>query len=300
MGYLHIDNLYKNQTILLFKECYALEKLHGTSSHLTWCDNQLTYFSGGEKYANFVALFNHDALVEKFKQIAYSNNITIYGEAYGGKQQRQAWRYGHDLKFCAFDVKINNNWLSVPSAERFVKDLGLEFVYYKQVSTTIEVLDAERDAPSEQACRNGIEGDKPREGVVLRPLIEMRVSEEKRVIAKHKRKEEIETKKEREVTPEQQEVLTKANEIAEEWVTPIRLEHVLDALVKNGLDPQMKDLGVIINAMTHDVYREAENEITPSKDVARAIGQKTCKLFNQRCQLLLHNRADLWPGFIKE
>lgn len=31
MGYLHIDNLYKPvaQDILLFKKCYALEKIHG-------------------------------------------------------------------------------------------------------------------------------------------------------------------------------------------------------------------------------------------------------------------------------
>lgn len=29
MGYLKINNLYKEQTILLFKECYALEKIHG-------------------------------------------------------------------------------------------------------------------------------------------------------------------------------------------------------------------------------------------------------------------------------
>lgn len=29
MGYIHIENLYKNRAILLFKECYALEKIHG-------------------------------------------------------------------------------------------------------------------------------------------------------------------------------------------------------------------------------------------------------------------------------
>lgn len=28
MGYLHIDNLYKAQEILLFRTCYALEKIH--------------------------------------------------------------------------------------------------------------------------------------------------------------------------------------------------------------------------------------------------------------------------------
>lgn len=29
MAYAHIDNLYKDQTILLFRECFALEKIHG-------------------------------------------------------------------------------------------------------------------------------------------------------------------------------------------------------------------------------------------------------------------------------
>lgn len=30
MSYLHIPNLYKDQTILLLRECFALEKVHGT------------------------------------------------------------------------------------------------------------------------------------------------------------------------------------------------------------------------------------------------------------------------------
>ena len=34
MGYRHIDNLYKNQDILLFRECFALEKIHGTSANV--------------------------------------------------------------------------------------------------------------------------------------------------------------------------------------------------------------------------------------------------------------------------
>ena len=34
MAYMHIDNLYKNQEVLLFKECYAMEKIHGTSAHI--------------------------------------------------------------------------------------------------------------------------------------------------------------------------------------------------------------------------------------------------------------------------
>jgi hypothetical protein len=62
MGYRHTENLYKDQTILMLRECYALEKVHGTSAHITWKDGNfggtVSYFSGGEKYANFVKLFD--------------------------------------------------------------------------------------------------------------------------------------------------------------------------------------------------------------------------------------------------
>jgi hypothetical protein len=65
MGYLHIENLYKNQDILFFKRCYALEKIHGTSAHISLNSGNLNFSSGGEKHDNFVKLFDADALKEK-------------------------------------------------------------------------------------------------------------------------------------------------------------------------------------------------------------------------------------------
>ena len=79
---------------------------------------------------------------------------TVFGEGYGGKEQGMRDTYGPDLKFIAFDVKIGNRWLSVTDAEDVVKKLGLEFVFYKKVSTYFTEengvrkyveLDAERD-----------------------------------------------------------------------------------------------------------------------------------------------------------
>lgn len=84
MGYLHIDNLYKNQTILLFRECYALEKIHGTSAHVSWKEGLLTFFSGGEKHERFQGLFDGGALGEGFAAVGHPR-LTVYGEAYGGK-----------------------------------------------------------------------------------------------------------------------------------------------------------------------------------------------------------------------
>lgn len=57
MGYLHIENLYKNQDIMMFKECYALEKIHGTGAHVKWKNAQVEYFSGGaqnEVFTNYL------------------------------------------------------------------------------------------------------------------------------------------------------------------------------------------------------------------------------------------------------
>jgi RNA ligase len=283
MSYAHIQNLYKDQTILLFRECYALEKIHGTSAHISWRENQLHFSSGGEKHSNFLTLFDQEQLREKFLSLGHPQ-VVVFGEAYGGKCQRQSWRYGDKLRFVAFEVKIGDCWLAVPSAHEIATLLGLEFVHYTKVSTDLACLDAERDAPSEQAKRNGVEGDKPREGVVLRPLIELTANDGTRIVAKHKRAEERETATPREVVaPEKLAILTRADEIAEEWTTPTRLEHVLDKLGNVSID-RMRD---VIAAMTEDILREGSGEIVDSKEARQAIGRKTAALFKKHLETKL-------------
>lgn len=283
MGYMHIENLYRNQTILMFRECYALEKLHGTSAHVRWSDGKVHFHHGGEKRENFIALFDESALVAAFAAIGHPT-VIVYGEAYGGKQQRMSDRYGKALKFCAFEVQVGDGWLAVPQAADFVAKLGLEFVHYVKCSTDLEALDAERDAPSEQARRNGVQGDQPREGVVLRPLIELKRNDGARIICKHKRQEERETKSPREVVdPTKLAVLEKATEIADEWVTPTRLAHVLDKLGEIGIE-RTRD---VISAMIEDVTREGAGEFVDSREARAAIGRKTAELFHAQIKSVL-------------
>lgn len=283
MGYLHISNLYKEQTILLFKECYAMEKIHGTSAHIGWKYNEkkMYFFAGGESHEKFLALFNHDELRAKFQGMFPDIDVVIFGEAYGGKQQGMSHTYGKDLKFIVFDVKVGDNWLNVPNAEDVAHKLGLEFVHYAKIPTDLEALNQHRDFSSVQAYRNGCGDDKKREGIVLRPLIEMRTNNGDRVICKYKPDEFNETKTKREVSPEQLQVLEDAKAIAEEWVTPMRLEHVLQ---KFPADVNMESMGEIIKAMIEDVNREAKGEIVESKEVNKAIGGKAVQLFKQKLQ----------------
>jgi len=275
MGYLHIDNLYKTQTILLFKKCYALEKIHGTSAHVRWQDGKVALHSGGESAERFAALFDQVALAEAFAGLG-QDAVIVYGEAYGGKQQGMSKTYGKNLKFVAFDVKIGDSWLNVPKAVVVVDALGLEFVHWQAVGTDLESLDAERDALSVQSERNGVDGEHVREGVVLRTLEEMSDNRGNRVIAKHKRAEFRERKSIPEVDPAKQELLTKASDIADEWVTPMRLRHVLDKLPEAT---EMKHIPIVVTAMVADVIREADEFVVDNKVVRKAIGRKAVELY---------------------
>lgn len=288
MGYLHIDNLYKNQTILLFKECFALEKIHGTSAHISFNPSAgtLGFFSGGEKHDRFVSLFDQEALLARFKERCSPEHlVVVFGEAYGGSCQGMSGTYGRDLKFVAFDVKVGDHWLDVVTASNLVQSLGLEFVHYDRVTTDLASLDAARDADSTQAIRNGMGESFMREGVVLRPLVELRLNDGSRVIAKHKRDEFRETATPRPVVdPAKLEKLMDAERIAAEWVTPMRLQHVLDKMP----DHSIEQMGAIIKATVADVQREGAGEFEDSPAVRKALSARTASLYKQRLHEALH------------
>lgn len=291
MGYLHIDNLYKAQDVLRFKEVFVLEKIHGTSAHISYklpetseAQAKLSFFSGGETHSKFIALFDEAKLTEALAKVG--QDVVVFGEAYGGSQQAMSATYGKQLKFIVFDVKVGEAWLTVPKATKFAEDLGLEFVYWASVPATEEALNAERDADSVQAQRNGCGPGKKREGVVVRPPIEVKNCYGDRIIAKHKRDDFKETKTARPVgDPAKLAVLEAAQAIADEWVTPMRLEHVLDK-IPTFLDGRhdMAQTGIVIQAMVADVYREGKGEIVESKDAERAIGARAAKLFKLHIQ----------------
>lgn len=299
MGYMHIDNLYKDQRILLFKECYALEKIHGTSARVEWdgrcvagdIGGYLSFFPGGEDPERFKALFDvralDDALFRKFPYV----EVTFYGEAYGGKQQGMSATYGKELRFTVFDVKIDGQFVDVPVADEIATACGFEFVPWARVPTDIAMLDKYRDMPSEQAARNGCPGPDRfgfsppiREGVVLRPIHECVFNGGARAICKHKRPEFSERKTARPVDAAQQLVLDDAQKVAAEWVVPNRLDHVLDRL---GNPNDMSAAGKVIKAMVEDVMREAAGEIADTKAVRKAIGAEAVRLFKRRVTAII-------------
>ena len=67
----HIYNLYKDQTVLMFKEVFCLEKIHGTACSLMFdpIDSSIHYASGGESHERFVKLFDETKLVDRLKNL---------------------------------------------------------------------------------------------------------------------------------------------------------------------------------------------------------------------------------------
>ena len=282
MSYMNIDNLYKCQDILLFRECYALEKIHGTSAHIGYREGaEPFFFSGGAKYKSFVALFDEKELKERFEAIGVSP-IRVFGEAYGGNIQGMRETYGDEIKFVVFEVKVGDMWLAVPQAADVALQLNLEFVHYARTFTDIKSLDGMRDAPATQAMRNIGKMDTPREGIVLRPLIEVRKNNGRRIIAKHKSDAFKETATPRKVMdPAKLKILTEANEIAAEWVTEMRLSHVLGRMVG---EKGVEHTGEVIRAMVDDVLKESKGEAIIDKLARKAIGSLAARMFRRRLE----------------
>ncbi len=292
MGYLSIPNLYRPeaQQILAFKQVYALEKIHGTSAHLRWDGNLVHFFSGGERHDKFTSLFDQAKLKETFLEKRLTD-VTIFGEAYGGKQQGMSATYGPELKFVAFDVTINDTWLRVPDAEGFCSSFGIDFVGWQLIPTKLDIINFWRDAPSLQATKNGIEGSKLREGIVLRPIYEFTDNRGNRVIAKHKG--EAFSERERPVHPVDPEKATqmeKAEALALEWATPMRLEHVINKLISERENKlvHMEDTKELIKRMCVDVENEFDGEEgiihLLSTAEKKAVGTRTAKLFRTRLE----------------
>lgn len=283
MGYAKISNLYKRPDFMdMFRKVWVLEKIHGTSTHIRFKGEEFNIFSGGADKSSFAMLFDRDALMGIYNNSSLAGkDVTLYGEGYGGKLQGMSETYGKQLRFIVFDVLVEDKWLEVTDAKQVAERFGQEFVWHKLVDNTIEELNRYRDQPSELAKIRGCGNDKKAEGVIVKPLCECYDKNGGRWYVKHKRADFCETASRREtiLDPGKIAILAEAESIASEWVTPMRLEHVLDKLTPKAVG--LEDTGRIIKAMQEDIRSESEGEIDwrLEKDILAKIAKNTSALW---------------------
>jgi RNA ligase len=287
--------LYRRPEFLeLFKYVWVDEKCDGTSGNLSFNEQGLRIFAGGAKQESAEALFDKEYLLAIYKEntILTGLPVTIYGEFYAGKIQGCSHIYGKDLKFIAFDVLVGDEkpyWLDRKFACAYAQQYGLEFVPFKKIENTIENLNAERDAYSEISSRLGIRADGFREGIMIRPLIELNGPYGSRMIAKHKAEKASEVKTPREVDPNKSLEVFKGREAANEFVNEIRLRHILD---KHPHFVDYSHIPDVIKVMLEDIRLECSGEYEDNKEVNKAISQKTVQLFKEHLQSALADKEN--------
>lgn len=180
---------YRSQTVEFLKNNVweFTEKIDGTNIRVMWDGHKIT-FGGRTERANIPAhLMNYlnqkfitPEVEELFEQVFGEKEVILFGEGYGAKIQGVGGLYRSDVSFILFDVLIGDNYQPRDRVEDVAKMFDLEIVPIVLIGTLDEAIQFVRENPKSTI------GTAMMEGVVGRPLVEMRDRCGNRVIVKIK------------------------------------------------------------------------------------------------------------------
>lgn len=183
-----IEGRFANPTIefLANNTWQFTEKIDGTNIRVHWDGHKVT-FGGRTDNAQIPVrlvdklneIFSGNETEELFEQKFGETEVTLYGEGYGAGIQKGG-DYRSDVGFILFDVLIADNWQPRESVESIATAFGLEIVPIILTGTIQDAVDFVKTRPMSTI------GTAKMEGVVGRPLVEMRDRCGKRVITKVK------------------------------------------------------------------------------------------------------------------
>lgn len=175
-----IDYLKKN--LWLFTE-----KIDGTNIRVFWDGHKVSFWGRTDKaqipqkLANkLMQLFGGETNEQLFEQKFGDTPVMLVGEGYGAGIQGVGGLYSQEQDFILFDVMIADNWQPRESVEDIARYFNLKIVPIVLVGTIQEAVDYVKTKPASTI------GKAPSEGVVGRPLIELKDRTGKRVIVKIK------------------------------------------------------------------------------------------------------------------
>jgi len=171
------------------------EKVDGTNIRVIWDGDNITF--GGKtdnaqipnqlvNKLNELFLSLKDEFKDIFKIDPISgvlSNICLYGEGYGAKIQKGGGNYRQDQSFVLFDVKIDDWWLMRKDVEDIASKLSIDVVPIIGKGTLIDMVYTAKKGFKSQW------GDFLAEGIVARPLIELKQRNGRRLITKIKHKD---------------------------------------------------------------------------------------------------------------
>lgn len=185
----------------LLKDCQWVftEKVDGTNIRVMWDGVKVSF--GGKTDDSSMPVFLMRKLQEVFEskvgllsmifplvqgdEEAYVPlEVCLYGEGYGAKIQKGGGNYNpKGVDFVLFDVKIGDWWLKREDVEDVATQLGIRVVPIIGQGTLAEAIEMTRKGIKSQW------GDFTAEGIVARPLVELKTRRGDRIITKIKHRD---------------------------------------------------------------------------------------------------------------
>ncbi len=184
-----LEGEYSKPEFRYLRDCDWLfsEKVDGTNIRIKY-DGQCIVFGGKTDNAQL-----HSDLINTlskkiqpklgvFKEIFGESPVCLYGEGYGAGIQKGGC-YRPDKDFVLFDVFINDFWLERNNVEDIAIKTGLDIVPIIATGNLCEMVKYAKDGFKSHW------GDSQAEGIVARPLVEMKNRYNERIITKIKHKD---------------------------------------------------------------------------------------------------------------
>lgn len=183
-----IDGAFINEAVryLANNDWFFTEKIDGINIRIHW-DGHKVEFAGRTDRTQIpkplmeylTNTFSSMEAEEMFEQKFGETEVILFGEGYGhGIQKGGAYR--SDISFILFDVLIGDTWLKRDSVEDVATAFGVDIVPIIFVGNIKKAVDFVKTKPKSTI------GTANMEGVVGRPVIEMKDRLGKRVIVKIK------------------------------------------------------------------------------------------------------------------
>lgn len=183
-----IEGKYRNRSVEYLKDNVweFTEKIDGTNIRIYWDGHKVT-FAGRTDKAQIPAelmnrlydLFGGEINEQMFEQKFGETEVVLYGEGYGAKIQNGG-AYKDYQDFILFDVLIGDVWLDRVDVEDIARYFNIDIVPITFIGNIEDAVNYVKTKPKSKF------GSADSEGLVGRPIVEMKDKNENRIIVKIK------------------------------------------------------------------------------------------------------------------
>lgn len=186
------ENIFRNETVEFLKdlEWEFTEKIDGTNIRIVWDGHKVSYFGRTDRAQipsqlmnRLIELFGGNVNEEMFEQKFGETPVMLIGEGYGAKIQKCGGDYRPDNDFILFDVCINDNYLSREDVKDIANYFNIDVVPTIMIGNLQDGVNYVKSKPKSKI------GKADSEGLVARPLKELKDKRGKRLIVKIKVKD---------------------------------------------------------------------------------------------------------------